>query len=521
LIDLEDRMMNAGKVTTVRVYIDRAAVTRTRAFEALGNMREVEFSPLPLTIDASTLRARVIARQKSGAELRVRVNGVSATLIYAEVENERQKAIVEEMRDVESKMNGIEDAEGTDTHVAGLLEKYAAVATATISREWLERTPSFDKWSEAFDHLRKATEKFSVRTAMRKLEKQKLVQKRADLLEEETRIGRPERSGYRAKVAIEPPPADTVELVVELTYVTRAAQWMPIYDARLEGEKLRLTSIALVRQGTGEDWNDVELIATTARPPLSEPLPELAAITVRGHARTEQRTIVSTGELEPRLGGVAEKRLDAGDAEVEFRAPGKVTVPATNHPMRVELFEVELPSRARLETSPMARPVALLVADVENQSGRVLLPGRVNVFRGAAYAGQTELGFISAGERFRIPLGSDASVRIRREARALPEKQAMITGSTTHAYSCRTTLENLSSSPIELVVRDRLPVSRADEAVVRIGEIERGVKIDDESGVYAVEVRLAPREKRELMTAFSITAPRGYKLRAPAGFEAS
>jgi hypothetical protein len=504
----------AGVVRSVRVYIDRAAITRVRSFDHVTT--EVEFAPIPLAIEVPSLRARAIAEKADGTSQRVRVLAVGSALSSPGPASERQRAIAEEMAAIDAKINAIDDAEETESHVSELLEQYAAVATGTISREWLERTPSFDKWSEAFDHLRGATEKLAVRRALRTLDKSKLIEKRIDLLEEENRLGRAKKMAYSVKVTLEPPPSDLVSLSVELIYVTRAAQWMPIYDARHEGDRLRLTSMALVRQATGEDWTDIELYATTARPPLSEPLPPLVPIAVKSRSRAENKSIVASSEIDPRLAGVASAGADEGAAEVELCAPSRVNVPSSSRPVRVELFDVELPVKTRLETAPMKRPVALLVADVENSSGHILLPGRVNVFRGASYAGQTELGFVSARERFRIPLGSDASVRIKREVKTNPEKEALFGGAVTQSYSRRITVENLSAAPVRLIVRDRLPVSRAAEATVRVAQIDRGAELDEESGVYALEVQLAAREKRELLAEFSVTAPKGFKVAAVA-----
>jgi hypothetical protein len=505
-----------GRVKSVRVYIDRAAVTRVRSVKSSAELREVVFAPVPENIEIASLRARVVARKADGTETRVRVIGVSSVLIYRETVNARHEEVARAMADIDSRVYALDDAEGTETHVTGLLETYAAVATGQLSREWLDRAPAFDRWGDAFDHLRKATEKLAVRRAMRKLERAKLFERRADLLEEEHRFGRRETLGYRMKVAIENVPVDAEDVEVELTYVTRAAQWMPIYDARFLGEHVELTAIALVRQNTGEDWNGVELIATTARPPLSEPLPELKQVGVRGHPRAEQKMIVSTHTLDPRLAGASSAAEAA--PEVEFAASGVVNVPSTNRPVRAELFTAALPARSRLEVAPMSRPVAILVADVENTSGRVLLPGKVNVFRGDAYAGEAQLGFLQTHERFLLPLGTDASVRIRREVVEHPEKHATLTGTITRAYTSRTTLENLGPVPLDIVVRDMIPVSRAAEAVVRVAEIDRGAEVDQQTGATRLSVRLAAKERREVPLAFSISAPRGFQIQAGRSF---
>ncbi len=54
---------------------------------------------------------------------------------------------------------------------------------------------------------------------------------------------------------------------VTLDYVVPNAVWVPIYDARLNAdEQVDLSYSADVQQRTGEDWNDVNLTLSTARP---------------------------------------------------------------------------------------------------------------------------------------------------------------------------------------------------------------------------------------------------------------
>lgn len=507
--------MESGKVTKVRVFIDRAAVTRARVLEQ--PVREISFAVLPLDADTATLRAHAQLGKTA-----LKVTGVVWAVVHAERSTERQKAISAELEKLRARLAELDDDESNESRAADLLTEYASVASATICREWLDREASFDRWNVTFDHLRKKRAELAAERAARQLERTTIQKKQADLLEEELRLGRSEKLGYRVTVSVELPQNIPGPLTVELTYVTPRAQWMPIYDLRHYPAKnevrehVKLTGIALVRQNTGEDWTDIELTATTARPPLSEPPPELAPLLIVGMQARESNEIVSTVKEAPRLaGGGAPADQDAGPASVEHRAPGKVTIPAHRRPVRVELFSAEIPCRARLEVAPRERPVAMLVAELDNRTNRILLPGRVNVFRGPNYSGQAQLGFIAANERIRLPLGTDASVRVTRELKSHPEKKGTLTGATTHAYESRTIFENLGNHSVEVILRDRTPVSRSEDATVRITDLDRAMEINSDTGLATMVVSIAPHTKREVLLAYKITAPRGFRLRPP------
>jgi uncharacterized protein (TIGR02231 family) len=70
------------------------------------------------------------------------------------------------------------------------------------------------------------------------------------------------------------------EFTLELEYTTRGgARWQPLYDLRLLEEEdnpiVELMYLGQVQQSTGEDWLDVDLVLSTARPAVSAQLPEL------------------------------------------------------------------------------------------------------------------------------------------------------------------------------------------------------------------------------------------------------
>ena len=67
------------------------------------------------------------------------------------------------------------------------------------------------------------------------------------------------------------------ELTLEVSHNVGNASWYPLYDARVDLEKSKavMSSFAVVNQVTGEDWTDVPLVLSTARPSAGGVMPEL------------------------------------------------------------------------------------------------------------------------------------------------------------------------------------------------------------------------------------------------------
>ncbi|HEX4796048.1 MAG TPA: mucoidy inhibitor MuiA family protein, partial [Humisphaera sp.] len=69
---------------------------------------------------------------------------------------------------------------------------------------------------------------------------------------------------------------------VRLNYLVNAASWMPQYKLRAGAEKdpVQVEYLAAIEQQSGEDWNGVDLVLSTAQPRLNAAPPELAALDI-------------------------------------------------------------------------------------------------------------------------------------------------------------------------------------------------------------------------------------------------
>ena len=502
--------MNAT-VGRVRVYIDQGAVTWRLRVPATPDAPVVRFSGLPTSFEHDSLRAEAWAIQ-GDTRRALEVVEVSSRDAAAPVDA-RRETLQAELDRLDAALAELDDNEATDRFGLSRLERYATTATQKVSQEWMDNDPPIDRWLETFDRLRAQRMKWSRAAQDRREARQRLQIQKADRLADIQALGDGSVVATEVDVGLGGDlAADTWE--IELTGLTDHAQWMPAYELRIadDGTSATLTGVALVRQSTSQDWTDVELIATTARPPLAEPPPPLRRLEVSGVPSDEDRTVISSHDEVAQLSGVG--RTAAHRVTVEHSTTA--SVPAHGRAVRVELFKVELPLQSQLEVAPGYRTTAIHAAIVNNSAGVVLLPGKVAVFRGAHYAGQTEIGFVAAGERFLVPIGTDGRVRVERRVHQSPPRRSALTGAATYDFSQTTTVENLSMEDIELVVRDRTPVSRSDGAAIKLMERPAELTVSPDDGRTEVRLRLAAHARRQLDVAYRITVSRGISIEPPA-----
>jgi uncharacterized protein (TIGR02231 family) len=236
--------------------------------------------------------------------------------------------------------------------------------------------------------------------------------------------GQPDR--LVASVRIET--ASAGEVQIELSYLLYGASWRPRYDARVDASagRVKLTQQALVSQRTGEDWANVALALSTARPSAAVRLPDdpdpwyldlykpAPPVPVAGAAPRayKSRAAMGAGFAADAATPMAAQALDlleeapvaaefavaeierAGSAQV-FRVPGGVGVPSDGEPHLFGVGEYEAPVKIDYVAQPVYSPGAHLRATATNTAGRVLLPGELHVFQAGAggdeYVGQTRL----------------------------------------------------------------------------------------------------------------------------------
>lgn len=120
---------------------------------------------------------------------------------------------------------------------------------------------------------------------------------------------------------------------IKFSYYTPDAQWVPTYDFRIEQPEKPITVIqkAIVKQNSGEDWNNALLSFSSNKPAVSGNIPELAPLALfmvpeQSFRRNQLKSTLSIHE---------------GKGNGSCLIYGKVTDAATNEPIpfaNVEVF---------------------------------------------------------------------------------------------------------------------------------------------------------------------------------------
>ena len=520
-------------VTAVAVYPDRARVTRTGTATLEPGSHRLEIRDLPLALDPASLRAS--ARGTAHA----RLLGVDVTRdFYVETPAERVRELERQVEALEDEMRGL-DAQ------SDLLEQEQSVLGELAAQtEIYARGLAFGKiGAEAqmalFDDLRARAEglnEASLDLSVRRRELDRRLQKLRNELDQLR--GSKGRERYTALVEIEVTRAG--ELTVELTHVVSAAGWQPLYDLRLLEEAdlsvLEVGYLAQVTQRTGEDWPDVALTLSTARPALAETLPELdpwyiGPVVARDRRQVPRLRTMAAAAAPPQMEAaflgaepadaqaepeveaeVVTATVESTGAAVTYRVPGTAAVPADGAPRKVAVARFQLTPDLDYVAAPKLVEAAYRRAVVANDSAYTLLPGPANLFAGDEFIGTTELELTAPQGEIELYLGADDRFRVERELKRREVDKRLIGDRRRLRYGYEIVLENLLPTEARVTLHDQIPVSRHEDLKVKLESADPSPTEQTELNLLDWTLTLAPGEKRVVRFDFTVDHPREMKL---------
>lgn len=154
------------------------------------------------------------------------------------------------------------------------------------------------------------------------------------------------------------------------------------------------------------------------------------------------------------------------DGAVDIVADGAWhSIAVTTKPGTVKLTHVAVP-REQVDV--------FRVAELTNPFPGPLLPGPIDIYDRGRFLITSELDFTPPGAPVHVGLGVDPSVKIARTTEYREEAAGMLRGALRLHHAITIDVENLSGRPIDLEVRERIPVVREgdDDIEVVIGKIE-------------------------------------------------
>ncbi|AOS44167.1 hypothetical protein Verru16b_01228 [Lacunisphaera limnophila] len=517
-----------SRISAVTVYQDRAVVTRTATAQLTPGTVELVFSNLPQALNEQSL-------QVSGTgTAQATILDVSTRQTYVDyTPDARVKELEDQLRSLGKQMRGLDDRHNLLNASAASLDRMETALFAPPTKD--VPRPELNQFTTALAYLSEQKAKITTDRATLDEQREEL-QNRTNTVQNQ--LNELRGAGGRAfkTVTVRVAAAQAGSLDVSLAYTVPGASWVPGYDARVASSErlVQLDYFGLVRQSTGEDWQDVALTLSTARPSLGGAAPVLNVwqldiynpIALREQAersrRDEQRmakmasapSAVNMQTLTSNAGGMAEEMqdaafatatLEAGATSASFKIAVSTSIPSDNSPQKVPVTTASLKAVPEYLTVPKRQAAAFLTSKVVNSSEFPLLAGAMNVFLDGTFVATSALRTVMSGEKFDLALGVDDGIAIKhKRVTKFTEDTGLTNSGKRITYEYLITVQNNKKTSERVIVADQVPLSRNEKIVVKLLSPDaKEVKPTDE-GTLKWTLDLKPGEKRELTVKFTI-----------------
>jgi len=524
----------ATTIREVTLYTNTALVRRSGAIPGSG---EYVIEGLPATLDPNNVRVRCEGGDVVDVETRERLQQA--------LTNERLQALREAVKAIGREQQLAQDESDVLKQQALHLEHMRTNEAAAHAREVASGRANVEAWTANFEFLAKKTGEVSRKQRESAWKQEDLAARAAEALKA---LGEAQAQGavrvYDVRVTVEA----RAQAALDIEYLVSNTGWQPNYDLRAQKtlDKVELVYRARVWQQTGEDWSEVALALSTARPQIGaqgpEPAPQWLSMNVPGEILN--RAAPATAAPMEERAKYADK--DAGSSNVpnnpnvrpfaavesqglsvRFQLPKPATIQSRGEPTTLLVGNATLAVQTERHCVPALDTTVWLRGKAKNTSPWAMLPGSAAVFFGADYLGPAQLETVQPGQEFTLHLGADPGVTVKREQ---IEDQAkgpgFLSNRASDVKSWRVHVENhgalgaAADGSVVVIVRESLPRPRDERIEVELSkssesesDLVRWKQDRLERGIHTWMLKVPGGEKGiDLVWQRTISFPKGVKI---------
>jgi len=529
-----------SRITEVTVFADRAAVTRSAEVKLGRGPQVIELGPLPSGIEPDSVTA------KGRGDAQVTIHSVQvATRQLETAQDPRVSDLEGDIRDVQRRQQAEMHLKEVLAQEREYLNSIQAASSEQIGKDLITKAPSASDAASLLAFLDKSLIENYDRQQKADGELQDLARE-LDRLQRELRGLTHGRQRQQTFVLVDLESADNGTFGLDVSYRVPGAGWQPGYEAHAAttADDIELRSYGLVRQQTGEDWTDVQVTLSTARPAIAGTMPELepwflrpweppvvftarrgdvmkavAPLAGAGGAMDEMRTkddrpgdAVSEEQVEVQATLAQAAVLTQGPA-VTYVLSKRETIPSDWQPHRVPIAAQRFAASLAYESTPRLAPFAFLRAKAVNTTDVLYLSGPVAVTLDGAFVATAQLEQVAPGEAFDLYLGIDERVKVERKTLKERVEVSLLPGlrgkTKSTDYQFLATVENFTGRRIQVTVFDQVPVSEREEIIIESVKTAPAevVKDEEKPGVFHWVLDLAPGQREELTLSYRVRHP--------------
>lgn len=513
-------------ITAATVFPTRADISRNAEVSLPQGKHTIVFDGLPAALDTKSLRISGTGAFSIGS---IEIKELFSKDFVVEQERKLRGKIADlsdKRRFVESELTAAETGKTFLENMA----KSNAVPQVSVNGKKDALSP--DAWGKAWQSLQNGMKSLGRETIEKQIEIRKIDAELSALNKELRLLSDGAKSAKQIRVNVEASAPAAAKLTVQ--YQIANASWKPTYEARLNtrNKTVEIMQYGTISQHTGEEWRNIDLTFSTARPVIGTVPPELETrwlnldepVKKRGkmleRSAAVYRNDSSFADTMDEPSGTAEiaaAEFSGSDFAGTFAVKGKANVPSDGSEHRFLVGGWSAKADIYAQTVPAVQPAAYVMASTQLNAPAPLLPGTMSLFRDGAFIGDSEMNFLRPNAKLHLSFGQDDKILVKHTIADFEEDNGgRISRNNKITIRTAAAVQNLHKEPLKIAVYDFLPVARNSDIAVKItkDKTTAGYETDPDGkvGVIKWESVYQPQEQKTVDYGYTITYPKDREL---------
>ena len=322
---------------------------------------------------------------------------------------------------------------------------------------------------------------------------------------------------------------------VDLKYLVEYCGWTPSYDIRSTDidKPIDLIYRAQVYNNTAIDWENVKMTLSLADPNQSATQPIIKPwylnftsyntysnldYQAKGRASNEmynqnvQQSMSNIASADGEMGfatittNPGSNQIEVPELSAEFVIEQKYTIPADDKPYLVDIKKHTLPATYKYFAVPKLDKDAFLLARITGWEDLNLVDGEANIYFSGSYIGKSYIYTRNVKDTLDISLGRDKKVMITRTKLNTFQSTKYIGSKQLTNIAWQTVIKNNRKFPIQIEIKDQLPVSQNEDIKVERNELSDG-KVDETTGEVKWSFKIDQGGTQTIKLDFTIQNP--------------
>jgi hypothetical protein len=260
-----------SRVISATVFKDRAMITREAEQTFAKGEHTVIFSNLTSDLQDESVRL------EAGGPGMIKILDVKVERRFTtRIQAEKTRALQQQIDGLKSQLQVIADKMAVLESKKSFIESLKAESVKISNQTMLLNAASPKNWGEMLRFV--DTNLNEIYTGLRaQEEKKRETEEQISAVQKSLNQLQAVKSQDYKEIIVKIDNSEAGKIKLNPSYLVRNASWYPAYDLRVssQAKQIELSYMGVMVQSTGEDWNEVKLILSTADPVSVKSLPQL------------------------------------------------------------------------------------------------------------------------------------------------------------------------------------------------------------------------------------------------------